>query len=114
MGRFEDVLEYAAEIDPGRFIRKDGHCSIAEIQRPDVIKAEDVVNVAMRYQYRVEPPDICAKRLLAEIGRGIDKDGPARMLDEDRDAEALIARIVRKARPAITRDRGNAGRGACT
>jgi hypothetical protein len=67
MCRLENVLENTAKVDPGDLVCEDRHCSIAKIEGPDVVEAEDVIDVAMRYQYGIELSNICSQRLLAKV-----------------------------------------------
>ncbi len=112
VGRLKNVLKNATKVDPGDLIREDRHRPVAKIQRPDVIKAEDVIDVAVSDEHRIELADICPQCLLAEIRRGIDEDRLPFMLDEDRDAEPLITRVIGETRLAIAGDRGYASRGS--
>ena len=72
-----------------------------------------MVDMAVRDQDRVEPLDLCAKGLLPKIDRRIDQDLFVVMLDEDRDAKALIAGIIGETCLAVASYRRNAGRSAC-
>lgn len=67
MRRFKNVFEYPAKVFPGGFICKNRHCSVSEIQRPNVIQPENMVNMAMSNEYRIEISDICPQCLLTKI-----------------------------------------------
>jgi hypothetical protein len=67
MGRFENVLEYAPEVDPSDRVREYRHRSVAKIQRTNIIKPENVIYMTMRDQNRVDLPNVCAQCLLSEI-----------------------------------------------
>lgn len=112
MGRLKNVLKYPAKVGPGDVIGKDRHWAVAKIERPDVIKAKDMIDVAMRYQHGIEPPDICSQGLLAKVRRGVNKDRNALVFDQNRDAEPLIPRVFGKTRLAVTGDGGYARRGS--
>lgn len=112
MGRLKYVLKDPAKVGPGDLIGKDRHCPVAKVERPDVIKPEDVIDVAMSDQHRVELADICPKSLLAKVRRGIDEDRLSLVLDEDRNAEPLVPRVIGETRLAVAGDRGYACRGA--
>jgi hypothetical protein len=71
---FENVFEDASKIRPGRFIGINRHRPIAEIQRPNVIKSEDMIDVTVCNEYSVEVADVCAQSLLPKIGRSIDEN----------------------------------------
>jgi hypothetical protein len=70
--RLEYVFENTAKIRPSRLVRIDRHCSVTKIQRSYIVKPKDMINMAMRYQNRVEKFDIGSECLLTEIGRRID------------------------------------------
>lgn len=114
MRRLEDVLEYPPQIHPRSLISIDPHRPVAKIQRPNVIETEHVVDVTMRDQHRVQAPDTGAQRLLAEIRRSINKDLLVPVFDQDRHAKAFVSRIVGKTRLAVTGNRRNARRSACS
>ena len=113
MGRFEDVFEDTAKVDPRDLIRIDPHRPVTKIQRPDIVEPKHMIDVAVRYQHRVEMADVGPQRLLTKIDRGIDEYLLVLVLDKDRNPQALVPRVLRQARLAIARDRRNAGRCAC-
>ena len=86
---------------------------MAKIERPNIVEPKNMIYVAMRYQNRIEMADLRTQGLLAKIYRGIDKDLFIAMLDQNRNPEPLVARIVGKARLTVAPDRGNAGGSAC-
>lgn len=85
MNRFEDVLEDPPEIYPRDLVRKDRHRAKAKVQRPDVIESENVIDVTVRDENRVDPLDLRPQRLLPKVDRCIDEDLVVIMLDEYRD-----------------------------
>src|SRR5215813_8392839 len=68
----EDVREDAPQTPPRALARVYRNGAAPEIDRANVVEAEDVVDMAMCDQQRVEPVDLFAQRLLAKIGRNID------------------------------------------
>src|SRR5262245_13222197 len=64
----ENVREDAPQPTPCGRARVNRDRASTEIDRTDVIEAEDVVGMAMRNQQRVEPVNFLTQRLLAEIG----------------------------------------------
>ncbi len=114
MCRLKNVLKNSSKIGPCGIVRKNTHRAVAEIQRANVVEPENVIDMAMRNKNRIEASDFCAKRLLAKIYRRIDKNYFIAMLDKDRDSESFVTRIVGKTRFAITCDRGNTSRCACS
>src|SRR5579864_8669355 len=66
----------------------------------------------MSEQNRINTLDVRAKRLSAKIGRGVDQHHPVVIADQDRGAQAIIARVRRPAYFAAATHRGHAG--ACT
>ena len=51
---FENVLKDAAKIDPRDLVREDRHRTVSKIQRPNIVEAEYVVDVAMRDQHGID------------------------------------------------------------
>src|SRR5690606_4345618 len=82
--------------------------------RPDVVEPKYMIHMAMRYQHRIQPPDIRPQRLLPKIRRGVDQHGLPGMLDQYRDPQPLIARIVGHTRLTIARDRRHASGSPCS
>ena len=109
--RFKNVLKDPTEIDPCDAVRKDWHRTEAEIQRPYVVQAKNVIDVAVRYEDRVETSYPRTQRLLAKVDRGIDEYLLVVMLDQYGHAQAFVTRVVRQTRFTITGDRRHAGRG---
>src|SRR2546423_18862 len=110
--RLEDVLEDAADVRPGAPVCVDSQSAVAEGQGADVLESSDVVGVAVRDEHGVEVLDALTKRLLPEIGRRVNEYRLAVVLDEHGDAQAFVARVVRRARLALAADGGHAGRSA--
>ncbi len=104
MRRLEYVSEHAPDIDPGAFVRVNAKCPETKVERPDVVEAEDVIGVTVRYQDCVEAFQAVAQCLLAKVGRGIDEYDFARVFDDDGNSQTFIARIVRGAGLAFTTD----------
>ncbi len=71
----EYILEGAANGDErvGGSVDRD-IISLHEVEGADVVEAEDVVGVRVRVKNCVEPFDVEAQGLVAEIGSGIDED----------------------------------------
>ena len=60
-----------------------------------------MIDVAMRYKYGVEMADLCPQCLLAKIDRCVDEYFFVTVLDQDRNSETFIPRIVGQARFAV-------------
>lgn len=110
--RLEDVIEHAAQIAPGAFTGVNRQRAVAEIERANVIEAEDVIGVGMRNKDRVEPMNARAQGLLAEISRDVYDQTLIVVFDHQTGAEPFVARIVRGAGRAIAAERGHADRGS--
>src|SRR5205085_7462505 len=108
----EDVFEDASDVHPRAFVGVDAESAVPEVQGAYVVEAEDVVGVAVRYENGVEALDVLTEGLLSKIGRRVDEHHLAFVLDEHGDAQALVARVVRRARLALAADGGHAGRSA--
>ena len=108
MCRVKDVLKDTPQIDPGDLVCIDAHRPVPKIERANVVEPKHMIDVAMRYQYSVEVADLCTESLLAKIYRGIDEDLFVAMLDQYRDTQAFVTRIIRQARLTVTADRWNA------
>src|SRR6185369_2966937 len=106
--RFKDVFEDAANIDPGPLVRVETERAVAKVKRANVVETEDVIGVTVRNQHRIEMFQTSAERLLPKISGSIDDDRLPGVLDQDRDTQTLVARIVRRAGFAVTRNRRNA------
>lgn len=74
VGWLEDVLKNAVKIGPGDCVRKYRHRSVAEIQRTNVVQPENMIDMTVRYQHRIDLSDIRPQCLLAKIYRCIDKN----------------------------------------
>jgi len=109
MARLKNVFEYAAKIDPRDLVCKYRHRAIAEIQRPDIVEAEHMVNVTMSDKDGVQPLYSGSKRLLSKIRRSVDQDRFTGMFDQDGNAQAIVPRVIGQAGFAIASDGGNAG-----
>lgn len=114
MCRLEDVLEDAAKVDPRYLVCEDRHCPVSKIKGANVVEAEDVVNVTVRDQHRVELSDIRPQRLLAKVTRGVDEYCLAAVFDQYRNSQTLVPRILGNARLTVARDRRYAGGCACS
>jgi len=66
---------------------------MSKIQRTNVVKPKNVIDMAMGYQDGVKKLDICTECLLAEINGRVDKDFFVIVLDEDGNAKAFVAWI---------------------
>ena len=70
-----------------------------------------VVGVVVSPEYAVDPADVVAEQLRAQIGRGVDQQPLAAVaLDQDRDAGAAVLRLVRVALAPIGADPRHSGR----
>jgi hypothetical protein len=110
MHGFENVLEDAAKVDPSGLVCEYRHCAVFEIERTNIVEAENVIDVAVRDQNGIKPLDICPQGLLTKIDRCIDEDLFVLVFDQDRNPQPLVARVVGQARLTITPDRRNTGR----
>src|SRR5215471_7156471 len=78
----KDILEDATDIFPRAFVGIQTQGAIAEIQRANVIQAENMIRVTMRHQHRIEVPQANLQGLLPKIARGIDNDGLTGVFDQ--------------------------------
>src|SRR5205085_12182199 len=106
--RLEDVLKDAANIFPCALVGIQPKRAVTKVERPDVVKTEDVIGMTVCDENGVEPFDLLPQRLLAEIRRRINEHRLPAMFDENGDAQTLIAWINRRARLALAADRGHA------
>ena len=69
----ENVLEHALQRAQGlgRCKNRDA-CLLPEVERPHVVEPHDVIGVRVREQHRVQPVEVRAQRLRAEIRRRVD------------------------------------------
>ena len=86
--------------------------TLAKVERADVVETHDVIGVGMGKQDGVKVRDGGAEGLLSKIGRGVDEDRTAVVLDPDRGPQSLIARVGGSAYVAVAPDGGNANAGA--
>ena len=70
----------------------------------------DVIAMVVSDDDRVEPPDLSRKELLAEIRPAIDQDVRAAAFDQDRRAQAAVARLRGVALAPVIADFGDTGR----
>ena len=56
----KDVLKDSAKVAPRDLVRIHAHCTMAEIERPDIVEPEDVIDVTVRYEDRIEAIDFCS------------------------------------------------------
>jgi len=83
MNWLKNVLKDTAKVYPRDLIREYRHRSVLEVERTNVVQAENVIDVTMSYQDRVEPIDLCPERLLTKIYRRIDQDLFIVVFDKD-------------------------------
>lgn len=114
MRGFEDVLENAPEVDPRDVVRKDRHRAVSKIEGSNVVESEYVIDVTMCDENGINALDLCPECLLSKIRRGVDKEDLVIVFDQDRDAQAFVARILGETRLTIAGDRRNPCRCACT
>src|SRR6185369_8051631 len=74
-----------------------------------VVETEDVIGVTVRDQHGIEMFQTSSQRLLPKVGGSVDDDSLPGVLDQDRNAQTLVARIVRRAGFAVARNRRNSG-----
>ena len=72
-----------------------------------------MIYMAMRNENGVEMADLCPQSLLAKIDRRVNEYFLIAMLDQDRNSQAFVTRIVGQARLAVAADGRNACRCAC-
>ena len=90
----EDVLKSAADGDEGFGGGVDGDIVfLHEVEGANIVEAEDVVGVGVGVEDGVEAVDLVAEGLIAEIGRGVNEDALVAEAQEDRGAEAFVARV---------------------
>jgi hypothetical protein len=87
---------------------------MSEIQRSDVVESKDVIDVAMGQHHCIEVVNSGPKSLLPEIYRGVDEDFLPRVLDESRDSQSLVSRILGKTGLTLAPYRGHASRSSCS
>src|SRR5690606_17905784 len=105
MRRFKNVLEDPAKIDPRNIVSEYRHRTVSKIQRANVVKPEDVVNVAVSYQDGVEIIHPGAQGLRPKGRRGIDQNSTSRVFDQHRSAKPFVPRILGAARLTVAPDR---------
>lgn len=74
----------------------------------EIIKAGDMIGVAVGVEDRIEAGDGGAEGLGAKIGRGIDDDAERAVLDPNGGAKAAVARVGGGANAAGAGEKGNA------
>ena len=116
--RLEAIAEAGAHRFGGLLVEVDvDRPPLLDEQRAQVVDAVGVVGMLVGIEHAVEPIDFGIEELLAQIGRGVDKDtgnaARAASLDQKRGAPAPVLRIVRVASaPAKCRAGHAAGRSA--
>src|SRR5262249_6711260 len=80
--------------------------------RAQIVDAVHMVGVAVRQDDGIDRAKVRRQELLAQIGRCIDQDARAFVLDDDRHAGTLIFRIARGADRAFAADQRYAARAA--
>ena len=83
-----------------------------KLNGPHVVETHDVVGVLVGEQDGVEPVDLGAQGLRAEIRRGVDQDVAPAVADQDGGPQAVVARIVRAAHIAMAADSRHTHTGA--
>ena len=87
--------------------------ALQRVEAAHIVEAEDVVRVRVREEDRVDARDPVRKRLLAQVGRGVDEDPRAiGHVDVDRRAQPAIARVGGSAGRARAADHRHAVRRA--
>lgn len=92
----EDVTEsLEQDIEGGAGGKTGDYLFMKEVEAAQVINAVDMIGVGMGEEYGVDPVDIVAERLAAQVGGGIDQDIPVFVADEERGAGALVSFVIR-------------------
>src|SRR5450432_1308997 len=111
----EDILEAAPDRGHGVLRGEDRNLRApAEVERPHVVQAHDVVGMRMGEEDRVQTFHARTQRLGPEIRRGIDQDIVAVVTDQDRGPQPLVPGIVGRADGAMTPDGGHPHAGSGT
>jgi carbon-monoxide dehydrogenase small subunit len=78
-----------------------------------IVDAVQMIGMTVGEQHAIQATDTCRQQLFAQIGRGIDQDASAGILDQDGGAPAAIARLLGVASPPADADaRRSGGRAA--
>jgi hypothetical protein len=64
---------------------------------PQIIDAMGMIGMVMGQQHGIEPADAGGQQLFAQIRAGIDQDGVASVLDQQRHPAPTVFRVVRVA-----------------
>lgn len=107
MGGIKNVLEYSPQVRPRNLVSVNAHGAVTKIERANVVEAEHMIDVAMCYENSVEMTNTGPERLLTEIDRRIDEDLFIAVLDQYRNPQPLVTRVVGQTRLTIARDRGH-------
>jgi len=67
---------------------------LPQIERPDIVEAQDVICVPVRENYSIEPLQILPKRLRSKVGAGVNDYGLAGANQQDRRPRALVVHIL--------------------
>ena len=111
----EDVGKHAPDDAKCFFIAVDGQRrALANIERANVVEAENVVGMTVRQQNGVEAVESNTERLLAEVRSGINHNVLAATGDQQGRAQPLIVGIVGLTHAAGTSEGGNTHGGAGT
>src|SRR5207302_7593737 len=108
VGTFEGEHENALEIGHGFGGGVDRHGTALPGKAPQIVESHDVVGVRVSENDRIDPADIFAQSLGAEIRSGIDDKGGLGRLDVNGRAQAFIARIGGATDGAIAADHWHA------
>lgn len=82
--------------------------SRALAEHAQVVKAEDMIRVRVRHQYRIDLMNFRPQSLRAKIGRGIHEQALALVLNVNRRSQAMVVGIVRAADGAVAPDHRDA------
>ena len=66
------LLHRIEQVFPGVLVGVNAHRAVAKIERANVVESENVVDVAMRDQHRVQMPDARPQSLLPKVDRRVD------------------------------------------
>lgn len=109
----EDVAETVPDICNGFSRAVNGNLTaLPEIKRAYVVEAHDMVGMRMREQNGIHSFDPGAQGLLAQIGRGVNKDAVAPVFHQNGRPQPVIARVSGGANRAMAADGRHSDAGA--
>jgi hypothetical protein len=106
------VIKRLVEAGEGVGIRINGDpIPVFDRVGPEVVKAGDVIGMAVGVNDGIEAGNPGPEGLGAEVGRGVDDHAEFVVLKPDRRSEAAVAGVVGGANPALAGEHGDALRG---